>query len=223
MMRRLILSLLTCWIALSATAQRADIRQLFLSMPSSVMPSLSKEWKEELLNKYDAQKEGRTYTLKEIPYSPTSPSADIRMITKDYLELKLDESTSFQLKVLPKGWWGYRISIVLTSEIVPWQSVLLFYDKQWQRLDTSHYFTLPTLTQFFTDPELLTHNEAKRVLSEIGTLAYSYQWSPTELLLTTKITTFDLPLYQKEYPESKQWLKADGVTYRWRRGQLRSH
>lgn len=222
-MRRLILSLLTLMIVLSATAQRADIRQLFLSMPSSVLPSLNEERKEELLAQYDAHKEGRAYTLKEIPYSLTSTAATIHTITADYLELKLDEESSLQLKVLPKGWRGYVVSMVLTSEVVPRQSVLLFYDQQWRRLETDKYYTFPALAQFFTNPELLNHNDPKRVLSEVGALAYSYQWSPTELLLTTKITSFDLPLYQKQYPQAGQWLRAEGVTYQWKRGQLRSH
>lgn len=222
-MRRLILSLLTLMIVLSATAQRADIRQLFLSMPSSVLPSLNEERKEELLAQYDAHKEGRAYTLKEIPYSLTSTAATIRTITADYLELKLDEESSLQLKVLPKGWRGYVVSMVLTSEVVPRQSVLLFYDQQWRRLETDKYYTFPALAQFFTNPELLNHNDPKRVLSEVGALAYSYQWSPTELLLTTKITSFDLPLYQKQYPQAGQWLRAEGVTHQWKRGQLRSH
>lgn len=210
-------------IVLSATAQRADIRQLFLSMPSSVLPSLNEERKEELLAQYDAHKEGRAYTLKEIPYSLTSTAATIRTITADYLELKLDEESSLQLKVLPKGWRGIMVSMVLTSEVVPRQSVLLFYDQQWRRLETDKYYTFPALAQFFTNPELLNHNDPKRVLSEVGALAYSYQWSPTELLLTTKITSFDLPLYQKQYPQAGQWLRAEGVTYQWKRGQLRSH
>lgn len=222
-MRRLILSLLTLMIVLSATAQRADIRQLFLSMPSSVLPSLNEERKEELLAQYDAHKEGRAYTLKEIPYSLTSTAATIRTITADYLELKLDEESSLQLKVLPKGWRGIMVSMVLTSEVVPRQSVLLFYDQQWRRLETDKYYTFPALAQFFTNPELLNHNDPKRVLSEVGALAYSYQWSPTELLLTTKITSFDLPLYQKQYPQAGQWLRAEGVTHQWKRGQLRSH
>ena len=222
-MRRLILSLLTLMIVLSATAQRADIRQLFLTMPSSVLPSLNEERKEELLAQYDAHKEGRAYTLKEIPYSLTSTAATIRTITADYLELKLDEESSLQLKVLPKGWRGYVVSMVLTSEVVPRQSVLLFYDQQWRRLETDKYYTFPALAQFFTNPELLNHNDPKRVLSEVGALAYSYQWSPTELLLTTKITSFDLPLYQKQYPQAGQWLRAEGVTHQWKRGQLRSH
>ena len=85
------------------------------------------------------------------------------------------------------------------------------------------YYTFPALAQFFTNPELLNHNDPKRVLSEVGALAYSYQWSPTEPLLTTKITSFDLPLYQKQYPQAGQWLRAEGVTYQWKRGQLRSH
>ena len=222
-MRRLILSLLTLMIVLSATAQRADIRQLFLSMPSSVLPSLNEERKEELLAQYDAHKEGRAYTLKEIPYSLTSTAATIRTITADYLELKLDEESSLQLKVLPKGWRGYMVSMVLTSEVVPRQSVLLFYDQQWRRQETDKYYTFPALAQFFTNPELLNHNDPKRVLSEVGALAYSYQWSPTDPLLTTKITSFDLPLYQKQYPQAGQWLRAEGVTYQWKRGQLRSH
>lgn len=222
-MRRLILSLLTLMIVLSATAQRADIRQLFLSMPSSVLPSLNEERKEELLAQYDAHKEGRAYTLKEIPYSLTSTAATIHTITPDYLELKLDEVSSLQLKVLPKGWRGYMVSMVLTSEVVPRQSILLFYDQQWRRLPTDKYYTFPALAQFFTNPELLNHNDPKRVLSEVGALAYSYQWSPTEPLLTTKITSFDLPLYQKQYPQAGQWLRAEGVTHQWKRGQLRSH
>ena len=221
-MRRLSLSLLTLLIALSATAQRVDIRQLFLSMPQTVMPTLSEERKKDLLAQYDAHKKGRIYTLKEIPNSLTSTASNIRTLTQDYLDLQLDEISSMQLKVLPKGWRGYMISIVLTSEVVPWQSVLIFYDKQWRRLDTSSYFRFPPLAQLVTDPELLNRNDTKRVLSEVGTLAYSYQWSPTELLLSTKVTTFDLPLYQKLYPEAGQWIKPDGVTYQWKRGQLRS-
>ena len=51
-MRRLSLSLLTLLIALSATAQRVDIRQLFLSMPQTVMPTLSEERKKDLLAQY---------------------------------------------------------------------------------------------------------------------------------------------------------------------------
>lgn len=150
-MRRLSLSLLTLLIALSATAQRVNIRQLFLSMPQSVMPTLSEERKIDLLAQYDAHKEGRIYTLKEIPNSLTSTASNIRTLTQDYLDLQLDEMSSMQLKVLPKGWRGYMISIVLTSEVVPWQSVLIFYDKQWRRLDISSYFRFPPLAQLVTD------------------------------------------------------------------------
>ena len=84
-------------------------------MPSSVLPSLNEERKEELLAQYDAHKEGRAYTLKEIPYSLTSTAATIHTITPDYLELKLDEESSLQLKVLPKGWRGYMVSMVPVS------------------------------------------------------------------------------------------------------------
>lgn len=197
------------------------MRELFQSIPSSVYVLMSDERKEDLLRKYDAEREGREYTSPFAQHPIYSNEAAIMEVTDDYLLLRLDESSSMQLKVLPKGWWGYIVSVVLTSEIEPRQSVILFYDRNWQRLSVEQYFTPPSLSAFFADPKLMTLNEVKQVFCEVATLAYSYQWDANEPQLTVRITTFDTPLYQKLYPEAMSWLTPDGVSYQWRRGKLR--
>lgn len=222
MMRRLSLALVALSLALSALAQRVDMRELFLSIPTSVSPLMTEERKIDLLDRYDTEKAGKSYTSPLTRQLFYDAEGMILNITEDYLHLRLDGDSSMQLKVLPKGWRGYVVSVVLTSEVVPKQSVLLFYDQKWQPLNTEDYFRVPSLEAFLTDAKLLTLNEVKHLFGEVGALTYSYNWSESDRVMTARLTTFDGPLYKRLYPKAIQWLRPEGVTYQWKRGQLRN-
>lgn len=194
------------------------MRDIFRAMPLEALPVLSTEVKSTLLEGYDKKQKGEVVPEVRNMYNGTS---EILQLTEDFIQVRLDSAVTMELQKLPLRGKKYQLGMILTSNTAPAQSVLVFYDEMWTRLEGEAYNTTPELADFFTDPSRLETNETKQVLGQIGAVSYRYSWVVGANKLRVVVTTFEEKTNKSLFPQATQWLKGEGVYYTWKRGELR--
>lgn len=195
-------------------AQRPLIRQVFEEAPSEVLPALGDVERSQLFAVYEANLKGGEF----VPPSKNMLGAETSLLkwTDDYLQISLDPSTELQMKLLPyKGSKDYLIGMVVTSLLEPKQSVIVFYDKEWNRLETNEFIQLPAPEDYFISPDNAQGRAVKEALVERGRWSYQINLEPESLGLSFRMTTFDEKLARELHPEVVPLLKEEGVRYEW--------
>ncbi|MDN4753452.1 DUF3256 family protein [Porphyromonadaceae bacterium W3.11] len=195
-------------------AQRPSIRQVFEDAPSEVIPALGDLERSQVFAVYEAKLKGEA----DIETSKNMLGAEVTLLrlTDDYLQMTLDPSTELQMKLLPyKGSKGYLISMVATSLLEPKQSVIVFYDKDWNRLETSDFIQSPDPADYFISPDDSNRREIKDALVERGRWSYQIVLDADGVGLSFRMTTFDEALARELHPDVMPLLKKEGVRYEW--------
>lgn len=217
-MRRILLYIAALGLSLVAMAQSGDMRQIFLGIPQEVLPMLTEETRAQLVSNFDKKQKGEVVSEVRNTFHGAS---EITRLSDDFIEIRLDTQTTLQMRKLEQSPRKYFVGLIYTSKVVPEQSVLVLYDKEWKRVEEEKYFLRPELADFFAEPALLQLNNTKKTLGAIGALSYRFSWVEGSDMLRVEITNFEEPTNQSLYPDASKWLKPGGVLYKWYRGQLR--
>lgn len=133
---RLVLSALFMMHMLQAGAQ--DIRDLFVSMPDSLLPTLTRNDRLDLIDFIDAG-------LDNDVANALRGRSRLTKLTPSVLKLKLTEHAELQM-CRPKG--TDIICLIHSVNAGGWDSIVKFYRPDWTPLRTSDYMSLPTLADF---------------------------------------------------------------------------
>ena len=120
-----------------------SMRTLFVQMPDSIMPFLTKNNREDCVDFIDANMLARVTNRLDA-------KSELLQFTSDYLHLKTSEAGSMQMKMLPVD--GDTILCVINTVCAEaCDSRIAFYTRNWQPLDGSRYFKKPLIRDFFLD------------------------------------------------------------------------
>lgn len=120
-----------------------SMRTLFVQMPDSIMPFLTKNNREDCVDFIDANMLARVTNRLDA-------KSELLQFTSDYLHLKTSEAGSMQIKMLPVD--GDTILCVINTVCAEaCDSRIAFYTRNWQPLDGSIYFKKPLIRDFFLD------------------------------------------------------------------------
>lgn len=177
MKKILLLILMICTCSLQAQ----DMKSLFIAMPDSLAPLLTKVNKEDfgdfLASNMKAEVKNRL-----------GKNSEMLKLTADYLDLKMSESSEVQMKLLPVNDSVKVVCVVHIYKGPAADSNIRFYSTQWEELPLSSYLTLPKEDAFYkasvaeADHETY-HNLRKqadmylfvaRLSEKDNTLLYSY-------------------------------------------------
>ena len=113
----IVICFLTCWIGVSAQS----LREVWIEMPDSVMPYISKSQRTELADYID---------MKAVPAVLNSfgDSVRIERMTKDYLLVKANKAMRLEIKLLDNN----TLALAQTWMGPAAESKLSFYNLQWQ-------------------------------------------------------------------------------------------
>ena len=177
--------------------------ELFVSMPDSLIPILP----DSTLRADLLKSPGETLT------NPFGGEVKVLSETEGTLRLTLDSSTELELGLLSHKKRNF-ICLIATSTIVPAQSVVVFYDTEWHRMQEP-LLEVPDAELFLTDRE---SNGVKSALAEQGHLHWvaSLDKDNPELL-TLRITSYDDQTAHSLHPEIREKLRP--VQMRWKRGR----
>lgn len=206
--------LFAIFVACALGGQAQDLKSCFVNIPDSLSLLLTKVNREDFGDFLDSH-------MKAEVKNRCGEMSEMRVMTTDYLDLKLSESSSVEMKLLPVSDTVNVICVVRTYQGPAADSSVSFYDTAWRKLPTTGFLTLPEETQFYVD-SLQTANAEKwrNIRAKADIFLCKAQLSKTDHTLTFTYTTPDY-MDKETARQVKPFLKQTPLVYKWEDGRFR--
>ena len=203
-------AMLMLWL-LPANAQQA--KQYFVSMPDTILPLLTEINRADCIDFLESN-------MRAIVTNRLDGKSEMTKLTDNYIEIKLSEQSSWQMKVLALNDSTQVLCTVFTACAPACDSHIKFYTTQWESLSLADYIqTMPTLSDYLpqlneTDYDIQTLNAVKQA----DLLLIKMQLSADD---NTLVCSFDTPQYMEKSAAQKLTpLLQKPVVYNWNSGKF---
>lgn len=201
------------WLACVLSLHAQDMKALFIAMPDSVAPLLTKVNREDFVDFLASDMKA------EVKNRFGKPS-ELKKLTDDYLFLQTTERSSMEMKLLPLNDSVKVVCVVNTVCGPACDSSIRFYDTQWQQLAQDDFIQLPAMDVFYlpVDTAITEAYIAVREKADMELVKASLSAEKPEITFT--YTTPDY-LAKAEREKLAPFLKKEAVVYRWKEGRFR--
>ena len=161
-MRTFCIAVITILSALAAHAQKT-MADLWINLPDSLTPYLNSDKRTDMVNFYKMGVDA------EVP-SLLDEKSELRTLQERYLRARLSESSSLQMVMWPTA--DSDTVIVMVNTYVGGtlerggaaESVVNFYNPQWQKFDPADVSTPVTASDLLCKPDTMDQQEYDRLL-----------------------------------------------------------
>lgn len=210
-MRMKIWMLLCVFSTLSAFAQ--DMKSVFVSMPDSVAPLLTKVNKEDCVDFL-------AYDMKAEVKNRFGGTTELKVLTDDYLFLQITKNSSMEMKLLPVNDSTKVVCMVKTVCASACDSEVHFYTSDWmQKLSTADFLSRPAGDAFFL-PADSVDEEYRLIRKEANVHLMKASLSKGDGSLTFKYMTPDY-LNKENKEKLEPYLRKEPVVLKWQEGKFR--
>lgn len=200
--------LLLMFVIYASLLQAQDMKSLFIAMPDSLAPLLTKVNKEDFGDFLESN-------MKAEVKNRFGKSSEMLRLTSDYLSLKMSGSSEVQMKLLPVNDSVKIVCVVHTYKGPAADSDIRFYSTQWKELPQKSYLVLPSEDAFYEVPVADTDKTALRNLRKQADMyLFVARLSEKENTLLFSYSTPDY-LDKVTAEKLKQFLKAEPLKYLW--------
>lgn len=203
-------AMLMLWL-LPANAQQA--KQYFVSMPDTILPLLTEINRADCIDFLESN-------MRAIVTNRLDGKSEMTTLTDNYIEIKLSEQSSWQMKVLALNDSTQVLCTVFTACAPACDSHIKFYTTQWESLSLADYIqTMPTLNDYLpqlneADYDIQTLNAVKQA----DLLLIKMQLSADD---NTLVCSFDTPQYMEKSAAQKLTpLLQKPIVYNWNSGKF---
>ena len=210
-MKRHLLFLAGIFCALSAMAQ--DMKTVFVAMPDSVTPLLTKVNREDCIDFLASD-------MKAVVKNRFGNVAEMKVLTDDYVQMQMSEVSTLEMKLLPVNDSTKVVCMVRTVCGSACDSSIRFYASDWSReLDAKDFLQVPSGDDFFLPNDSLT-DEAVLARKKADMHVMKAMLSKDDASLTWLYTT---PEYLNKEDREKllPLLKKEPIVLRWSEGRFR--
>ena len=116
-----------CLVAMPVTMMAQQVRNMWVNMPTSIVGSLEKSTRQELLDLKEMKK-------KAVISGPLGEECSIDTLTADYLSVRLSDVSTLQMKMLPTSSGDSLLCLVQTYAGPLPESSISFYTSDWKAL-----------------------------------------------------------------------------------------
>ncbi len=210
-MRRLIYLFLIGCCTLSVAAQ--DMKSVFLAMPDSLTPLLTKVNKEDFVDFLESN-------MKAEVKNRLDQSAEMKVLSADYLQLQMTKNSQLEMKLLPVNDSVKVVCLVKTVCASACDSEIRFYSTDWKtEFVREDYLSMPKAEAFYLPKDTWTEEEALiKKVADMNLMKASL--SKEDVFLTFVYTT---PEYLNKEDKEKllPYLKKEPLVFRWSEGKFR--
>ena len=210
MKKSILLMLLSCW-GLSMAAQ--DMKSVFISMPDSITPLLTKVNKEDCVDFLDSNMKAEVSTR-------FGGTAEMKVLTDDYVWMQTTPTSSLEMKLFPVNDSVKVVCMVKTVCASACDSHIRFYASDWSKqFRTEDFLQAPTGESFFLPNDSLT-DEALVVRKKADMHLLKASLSKDDASLTFIYTT---PEYLNKEDREKllPHLRQEPIILKWENGKFR--
>ena len=198
-MKRIIYIIVALLAIHSVDAQ--NMRTLFLEMPDSVVPLLTRNNRADCIDFIEAGMRAEVTNLLD-------GRSSLQKLTPDYLKMKTTSHSELQMKLLPSSGGDTIICMINTVRAEAADSRIRFYDKEWKELKTTtKFFTAPAIKEFFTVNE---RSDKRLLMADIYLV---------ELILSPDATTlqakYTMPAYMSAADSAYVAAGLHDIKYQW--------
>lgn len=210
-MKKSILWMLLSCLACSMAAQ--DMKSVFISMPDSITPFLTKVNKEDCVDFLDSNMKAEVSTR-------LGGTAEMKVLTDDYVWMQTTPISSLEMKLFPVNDSVKVVCMVKTVCASACDSHIRFYTSDWSKqFRTEDFLQAPTGESFFLPNDSLT-DEALVVRKKADMHLLKASLSKDDASLTFIYTT---PEYLNKEDREKllSHLRQDPIILKWENGKFR--
>ena len=171
----IIICFLTCWLCVSAQS----LREVWIEMPDSVLPYLSKSQRTELVDYVDMKADPAVLNA-------FGDSVRIERMTNNYLLVKTSKVTRLEIKLLDNN----TLALVQTWKAPAAESKLSLFDLQWQPKEA-----VVEYNENIVKPDTMTDEEFNDLKSLMYPRLKEYRLSPENNSLSV---SWNYPLLSKK-------------------------
>ena len=211
MMKRLYLIYilcLCCWLG----GRAQELRSLFVAMPDSVLPLLTKTNRMDCIDFLDSN-------MKAEVKNRFNNTSELKVLTKDYLELQLTSQSSVEMKLLPMNDSVKVVCMVHTVCGPVCDSEITFYDTQWKQLPSKNFITLPEVDRFYY---LNTNEESYATVRKAADMYLMKANLSSEASTLTFIYTTPDYLSKEDREKLVLYLRKEPIVYQWGEGRFQN-
>ena len=195
----------------SAFAQ--DMKSVFVSMPDSIAPLLTKVNKEDCVDFL-------AYNMKAEVKNRFGGATELKVLTDDYLFLQTTANSSMEMKLLPINDSTKVVCVIKTVCSSACDSEVHFYSSDWkQKLITTDYMSKPEGDVFFL-PVDSADEEYALIRKEANVHLMKVSLSKEDVSLTFIYTTPDY-LNKENKEKLEPYLRKEPVVLKWQEGKFR--
>lgn len=193
-MKQLVVSVLA--LLLSCTLQAKSLRDMWTTMPDSILPTMNHNIRTEFVELLDMNVKAEVRNL-------LGTDCVLDTITSDYLHLSMSKVSSLAMKMLPLENGDTIICMVKTYAGPEKESELHFYDADWQVLDSRKFFLKGTLDDICQKMVVKLDTMSEQHFQELASLLEPKMWSAV-LSMDDDSLTFSLSLPLVSLEEKRQ-------------------
>ena len=210
-MRKVLLIVVSVLCGISAFAQ--DMKSVFIAMPDSITPLLTKVNKEDFVDFLDSN-------MKAEVKNRFDGTAEMKVLTEDYTLVQTSEIGTLEMKLLPVNDSTKVICMVKTVCASACDSDVRFYTSDWSKeLDAASLLQRPSADVFFLPNDTLSE-EGVLIRKKADMHLMKVSLSKDVPTLTFIYTTPDY-LNQEDKEKLLPHLRKEPVVLEWKDGRFR--
>lgn len=195
-----------CWIG----SQAQELRSLFVAMPDSVLPLLTKTNRMDCVDFLDSN-------MKAEVKNRFNNTSELKVLTKDYLQLQMTAQSTVEMKLLPLNDSVKVVCMVQTVCGTACDSEVTFWDTQWKQLPSRQFISLPDAERFFLQTEGDKESyESARKAADMNLIKAALSVDSAELSFI--YTTPDY-LSKDDKEKLTPYLRKEPLIFRWENGE----
>ena len=188
-------------LAFACVANAREMRDIFLEMPDSIIPLLTKNNRADCVDFLDAKMKARVT-------NKLDGQSELLELTTDYLKMKLTAHTYLQMKLLPCSSGDTIICMINTVCAEANDSRIRFYNKEWKEVSPAKkLFKKPQTKDFFTAGDSLD-----KILLIADIYLVELTLSPSAATMQAKYT---MPAYMTRQDSAFVTKSMHPINYRW--------
>ena len=210
-MRKVLLIVVSVLCGISASAQ--DMKSVFIAMPDSITPLLTKVNKEDFVDFLDSN-------MKAEVKNRFDGTAEMKVLTEDYTLVQTSEIGTLEMKLLPVNDSTKVICMVKTVCASACDSDVRFYTSDWSKeLDAASLLQRPSADVFFLPNDTFLE-EGVLIRKKADMHLMKVSLSKDVPTLTFIYATPDY-LNQEDKEKLLPHLRKEPVVFEWKDGQFR--
>ena len=202
MIRRILTILLIC-VAASGSAYAEDLRTLFLNMPDSIMPTLTRSDRMDFLDFKDIGMKARAT-------NKLGGESVMTELSERMLSVTTSGSGKVDMVLLPRKNGSNLICIIKTVTARYDDSRLEFYNENWTPVDAKKLIKLPRFDDYLTREAL--RQDSRSYFKKLSILRLQ-SITAVENALEFRYTSLDY--IGEDADRYRSWIKSDPIIYTW--------